>query len=51
MRGQKGAVLHGKGVKDVTFVGIRSFDPGFAKGIGEKSQTAVLLHAFAAESG
>lgn len=51
MRGQKGAVLCGKRVKDVTFVGIRRVDPVFAKGRGEKSQPAVLLHAFAAESG
>lgn len=44
-------MLCGKRVKDVTFAGIRRADPGFAKGRGEKSQPAVLLHVFAVESG
>jgi len=51
VRGQEGAVLCGKRVTDVTFVGIRRVDPGFAKRKGEKSQPAALQHAFAAESG
>lgn len=35
-RGQRGLVLCGKRVKDITFVRIRRADPGFANGRGEK---------------
>lgn len=51
VRGQKGLVLCEKRVNDIIFVRIRRADPGFANGRGEKkSQPAVLLHTFAAES-
>lgn len=42
VRGQKGLVLCGKRVKDITFVRIRRADPEFANGRGEKEASQLF---------
>lgn len=44
VRGQKGLVLCGKRVKDISFVRIRRADPGFANGRGEKKANQLFYY-------